>query len=47
MTAEEERAAIVAWLRDNYNLHQTNPALAIFRAASLIENGDHLRDKSG
>lgn len=42
MTADEERAAIVAWLRGQTGIHPNNPGLAILKAARAIEAGEHL-----
>ena len=43
--AETERAAIVAWLREQTAIHPTNPGLAILRAARAIEAREHLERK--
>jgi hypothetical protein len=47
-TAEQERAAVVAWLRDcahrdAYRNHNRNRAEALWDAANIVESGEHRR----
>ena len=49
-TAEDERAAVVAWLRDcahrdAYRNHNRNRAEALWDAANIVESGEHRREE--
>lgn len=41
-TAEQERAAVVAWLRSEAPLYDADGSLALQIAANAIERGDHI-----
>ena len=46
----EERAAVVAWLRDcahrdAYRNHNRNRAEALWDAANIVESGEHRREE--